>query len=828
MSEPAYTIRLGSGLYLDNEGVLHQGVTPPVPSYAMPGGVLATLNEASKLAKTFQDIGGKLPNKSDSQKYTEFVDKLKDMGAPEELGKLLAVVGQIASAIGTVFVAAGVVVAAAKLLGMFGEGPSPLEILIKARFDALDKEVRALQNLISAHDLRTQRDALIAARSAVESFVSQRDSGTMTAAQIESRLQTLISLLSVDSMGKILSLLDSSTYTVFFDTDEHTKVWPWITRNLFRVPVKQAQQRATFPAVNAPVFDHRLAVPLAAHAAQTFLAIIHSLAPEFRTTGDFRPNLRDCADKLSDLAQTLRDTALARTIFTESDFMSPIDDFYVSEPLPGLTPPSLKPDYYLVVGAIDLCSHNDAFFSDVAKGGGVAFPGPSRRGSLDFRWRPPAKLARRALSSGLVHMDGSPIIQYDITNPKECADAANQQAEQDYSDLLLSSGYLTLVQLEAQMRHTATQPNPSETVRGDVLLQRLPQTGSEVTVHSDGGPFLFTATDDIEAQAWRQAQKVRAFASCTTQAIPRTAPLIHYRLLLRTLSSAFPPRLWLNPHYESVQSADYANDPLHTGFQRLFLQNSSAGVLHEELLLEGSSQSGVRHIEPTLEFKAHTFDWWIPVQPNPRVSDHVSATREVRTIAGKSPGKAPFKIPPTIASLILPVRDRVDASVVLGLGWEDGAQTWQGERREPAEATIKVKVKLDWQANRINLAIENRPEDRNYIIFLVLEETFGSVESDEQAPKVLHTAFPIAINGQLTFVPQALFDQEKKARERQKSFAEEYAITAVPGPGDPINAMIHPGELTTDAGVARLAATLHQFKPELVKKLIRKQQAHHA
>ena len=69
------------------------------------------------------------------------------------------------------------------------------------------------------------------------------------------------------------------------------------------------------------------------------------------------------------------------------------------------------------------------------------------------------------------------------------------------------------------------------------------------------------------------------------------------------------------------------------------------------------------------------------------------------------------------------------------------------------ETTVQISVRLDWPGSTIRVAIENPPEDRNYIVFLVVEETFGIIEPDEQSPKVLHTAFPIAINGQLTVVP---------------------------------------------------------------------------
>jgi hypothetical protein len=64
-----------------------------------------------------------------------------------------------------------------------------------------------------------------------------------------------------------------------------------------------------------------------------------------------------------------------------------------------------------------------------------------------------------------------------------------------------------------------------------------------------------------------------------------------------------------------------------------------------------------------------------------------------------------------------------------------------------AETTVRMQVTLDWQGEHLRVVIKNRPEDRNYVVFLVVEETFGSIEPDEVAPKVLHTALPIHING---------------------------------------------------------------------------------
>lgn len=202
------------------------------------------------------------------------------------------------------------------------------------------------------------------------------------------------------------------------------------------------------------------------------------------------------------------------------------------------------------------------------------------------------------------------------------------------------------------------------------------------------------------------------------------------------------------------------------------------------------------------------------------------ATVTDQHVFGNAPARPPVGLLRPSPKFTLPVSDSIDmasaASVVLGFGWEDGAQTWEGDHREMKETTVRIRVRMDWQGSNIRVAIdENRPEDRNYIIFLVVEETFGSIEPDEQPPKVLHTAFPIAINGQLTFVPQSLFDQETEASNEQRAFAENFAISVNPKPGVPVFGTISMGELTTEAGVARLAAALRQFEPEVLEKLTR-------
>ena len=53
--------------------------------------------------------------------------------------------------------------------------------------------------------------------------------------------------------------------------------------------------------------------------------------------------------------------------------------------------------------------------------------------------------------------------------------------------------------------------------------------------------------------------------------------------------------------------------------------------------MEGSSRAEARHVERTLSFRAHTFDWWIPVQPRHGVSDSTFATATGSAHFGNGP-----------------------------------------------------------------------------------------------------------------------------------------------------------------------------------------------
>jgi hypothetical protein len=117
------------------------------------------------------------------------------------------------------------------------------------------------------------------------------------------------------------------------------------------------------------------------------------------------------------------------------------------------------------------------------------------------------------------------------------------------------------------------------------------------------------------------------------------------------------------------------------------------------------------------------------------------------------------------------------------VGWENYEnKDWGSLFKAAREDEIALDYALSWEADAMKITLKNNnPADRNYIVYVVVEEKLVS-------GVVIHTAQRIPITGQLTWVPQAFFDQEKAAiEESQRRIAEinANAKQREPRPGDP-------------------------------------------
>jgi hypothetical protein len=662
--------------------------------------------------------------------------------------------------------------------------------------------------------LRDQRGVISAALAAFANYVYELKNTPPDPATLLLRQQDMRSQVNAAGIA-VRYLLETSTWLSSFTPNEYTQVWTFLQNRLHTFPETGAPVPALMPAPGAGVFDHALMVPLSAFGVTSYLTILRALDPEFRSTREHREELWDFARDLEVLAKNMRAEGLARTLYTPADFQhgaaggipwgigpEEVVDLAIAGVAPFLKPGSTR----FSVGAMDLRVHNSAYFTPGFSAGSIQLPGDqyAKQGLLNVRWIPPAKL--ESYQEPIASVGWEPPNQpapthtrYRITNPEECAIAANAQAELDFADLLYSSGYLNLIHLVAVLRNEATDPSTSQTVRADAILQRKPGVAVPVTVKS--APILLTGV--ISSPAQQQPQEYKAAVFLTTQPLGRERKL-HYKVWLRTLSVSTSPTgaRWDEQDYGMFHQMDYIDDPDpdHRGCK--ILVTSTGLPLDQLLIAEGASVANQRNASGTAALQAISHDWWVPVKPLGRpAGDRIGAKNRVslRSLGWESgtasdvphapapsaPQPSPFPVLPSIRDDIS-LHDEVSFPDIVG--WIDSIEPATGQHREAAQNLIHLDYSLHWEADRMSVTLRNHPADRNYVVYVVVEETLGSGQ-------VLHTVQRIPVIGQLTYVPQTFFDEEAAAIARlnktMRGFAEKYALSVSNVPGRP-----HPpGEL---------------------------------
>lgn len=806
-----FSVHLGGGLYMDSNGVLSHGPVPGKPVYGTPGGGLPV--NLDTLQKAFSGLAKALPNEKDPESRETFDDILDGIGMlasdKENLINALQAIGGVASVLGSVVPIVGAALAVLTLLlGLFKDGPSPLEVLINRRFDDLARQIKSLENQIKQHDLREQRSLISAALAAFANYVYELKNTPPDPATLLLRQQDMRSQRNAAGIA-VRSLLDTSTWLSSFMPNEYTKVWPFLQNRLHTFPRNGAPVPAVMPAPGDNVFDHALMVPLSAFAVTSYLTILRGLVPEFRSTREHREDLWDFAAALEVLAENMRAEGLARTLYTAADFQHGAaggipwgigPEEVVDLSIFGFAPFLKAGSTRFSVGAMDLRVYNNAYFTPGFSAGSIQLPGDqyAKQGLLNVRWSPPAKL--ESYQEPIASLGWEPPNQptpthtrYRITNPDECAMAANAQAELDYADLLYSSGYLNLIHLVAVLRNEAIDPSTSQTVRTDAVLQRKPGVAVPVTVKS--APILLTGV--ISSPAQQAPQKYKAAVFLTTQPLGRERKL-NYKVWLRTLSVSISPSgaRWDEQDYGMFHQTGYIDDAAHPGCKTLV---TSTGLPLDQLMIaEGASVANQRNASGTAALQAITHDWWVPVKPlgRPNVDRIAAKNRVALRGLGWESGTAPVPSGPQPSpfpalQLIrddISLHDEVSFSDIVG--WIDSIEPTTGQHREAAQNLIHLDYTLHWEADQISVTLRNHLADRNYVVYVVVEETLGSGQ-------VLHTVQRIPVIGQLTYVPQTFFDEEAAAiahfNKTMHGFAEKYALSVSNVPGRPQP----PGELVS-------------------------------
>jgi hypothetical protein len=832
MSDIPFVLHLGGGLYMDSTGSLHQEPPPNTPVYEAPFKLPVDPKKIKDVLSDVKEALKDIDKKPDVvEKLTEF---LGDAAAAARVLGILAGVAKIAGAVAPVFAVLGFAADVAKFFGLLKDGPNALEELVKQRFDELDKTVKAISDLIQTKDLRNGRIALEDFSSAVRNYVTTLEYTNPTLTQLENDRNMLLGQHGMHDDG-IALLLDKQTWMTLFDRKSHLSVWAGITQVVHAQPlaVGAAPVHVPLPPDGSVHFDHRLMVPLASWAAETYLLCIRGIEPEYRSTGLFRDNVFNFAKKIDALAQGMREHVLARTVYKAEHFAWPvaIPPYYidwVKTQVDGVfeavtETPTISPRCNLwAVGALDLRYHDDDFFRPLFdalwKAEYFGWPQSTKHGGMDVRWIPPATL------------EPDPFGKMKITNPEACAAAANAQSEQDFADLLALSGYTELLQLAALFRHESTAPDRSQTVSGyKPMLFREPQP--KVTVQVSSEPIVFKGV--ITSNATREPQKCSAVVAINTQPIKRARPM-EYQIALRTLHSIRDGKFWREPAYKSFHSPEYEADPANPGFLRLVVREQPGMSLSRRALIDtwtSSPRDRAIHLEGDIQMTAHTFDWWIPVKlPFSLAVDFDAIAADLRGAGWQGGMVATRKPVPVGAFAQIPAPGPMTLLSDEGLGllpkaaWEglipedylqQQGQTWEGEHREPKQESITLRYQLDWQADQLHVRLWNDLEDRNYVVFVVVEEKLPV------SGQILHTAFPVPMNGSLTYVPQKFFDDEraawKSAEAMVKFFNNKYIEVAPIGPADPVLAAWRPGDFASRDSIERFLRRAEEQEPELLR-----------
>jgi hypothetical protein len=790
VSDLEFALHIGQGWYMDAAGRLHTEPVTAAATYELPGTVPF---DAKTLKDVFKDLKGVLPDKNDAAA----VAKWQELGiGPEAIG-FLSTLGAAAGAAATAFGVVAFVFAVAKYVGLFSNDPDALSLKI----DAVAAENRAFHKGASQEALDARiagwQSHLVKGINAVKHFADQAKAYPFDTATLVARLQDMRAVHGEVSQA-VLEATNPLSWQRMFDVNDYVGSWFWVVPWLRTRPENGPPQPFTVWGQGTTRQDHRMMLPVALYAAQTYALLARGITPEHRTTGEFRDDLNSIADQLSALATNLRAQGAAQIVYGATDFEHVKPDVFVGSDVNKFTAFT-----NITVGAVDLASDTDAYLRSPpvdpdewldAQAGNRTI----RRGEMEFYWHP----------TGPYYMNFDGSLTY--VDTMAAAAEANAIGGRRYPEVLVRSGYFQLVQQAALLRHLATEPMTSETVEGAVEFTRAYVETKKVTATSPPIPFFGVVTSP--ARQVRQQWSGRARAS--------TQPLGHqdkigYRVLLRSLPLGSSGHAVHDPDYGRAYRTKYDDTPGHPGRKHLVVEFEKALVLDEAELVARSSPDGPVSLRSTgpRTMTVDAFDWYVPEVG--LIDVELERPHAVLGLLGakSAPGPLPMlrPLPPATA-----VQDVAGGDVHEWLAWLESGDV-AGERRHLARGTVAVTWSLEWLGPKLVVTVAGRPEDRNCVLFLVVEETLISGQR-------LHTAFPIPINNQITFVPRSFLDEEERRWRHAHQLVDEmnrrFSESVKPRPGDPVSGRVHPVDLTTRAGIERVAAFFREAAPEVVQRVL--------
>jgi len=796
----SFAIHLGGGAYLDASGKIVFGPPSGAQIYQPPIG-FHIAPDPKKVQEIFKDLSDILPRNEDGRK------KWKEWGVPNDLVNFLStiagVVGITVSGIAIYAWAIGTLIKVMNLIADDqGMSPELAKTLysIKNQLQAKEEIDRA-NHMIEMHaefDGRIRQIRGLLTRLAVEQPVGG------ARAQIFADMQAKV----WDLGGKPLSELFNQVWTTSYHAEAYDDRVSASGYLVFERPDGTLAPVPTHPP-GLTVFDYRLGVPMLIYGATTFVALAQIAMPWFRSAGVYAGHLRYMADAIDRFVLRMQDECLARTEYTgQSAFEA--DIWRSFRDLPGHGRPPFDGYPTLPVGAFDLVQYSDSFLM-FATNPEI----PSQRGLFNFHWLPPG---------------------YDpLQRPNwdAIAAAANEQARLDYANLQVATGMFRLVSTAAWLRYLSTPPIRSQTMSGFVVDSRYFQNEAPTTAKSP--PIRPVGV--IEHAATLKRYEAHSRVRITTESLAA----FRYKVVLRTIDSDFGGGSWRSQEYVGdIWRPDYEPTQIDPRCKRLTTEIRRNSILSEVVLYEGPTPSHALARGGHANLRATTFDWYVPVVAplwslefrNIPITKAASEGGKITTLGtggvsihfrgNESEALGPIHFLNDPAPLRAPVVDDLRDDVA---GFADLSLD-KAERRHVDIEDVRVEWQLNWTADKLQVTLLGRPEDRPFQIHLVVEETVYSgetspeeladIHSDQRFREQIHTPFTTEIVNQLVLVPEAFFVEERKAlveaAKMWREFLRRYVERGPIGPGDPIEFLQQSirDQVIRSSSTTTLAATINE------------------
>lgn len=808
-----YHVWIGPNLAIDSAGNIIRESMPPgyavTPKRPFPV-------DLEKIEKTLEGIEKLFPDptatgKDEIEKFQKFAAKLAKFGLAKELGDLLGYIGKAAGVLATAAAVIGGAVAVLDFIAdAFGEKENPDTAKIMAGIDDLRQIMLVAmetQQVDDYDDWRSDmRDSLQAVRDRTGDLV--RATTPEEVADAAGRQVDAVRAL----IKRCTELVGVQNHQTIFRREQYMIVNPFehlLSFSPAGTPrtVEEQHQRDLQRTQNAFRFDTRLLHGVAAYGVTIIHLAIMRAFPEARSLALFTQQLKNLRDNHIDaLIAEMESSALVRTLYTADNFRGRFPQsvvemarfkrkdgeienvgwrFRVLPPGAGDISDRYANTVGWPVGALDLSAASDAFFNQPAFKLGTP---DDRRATFSFRWQPPASLVK-------ITDDFSPKRGYffEIANPEECAAAANAYAEACYADLLFGSPYFALVNASARLTYLISDPTTSETVRATV--ERLTRSFS-IEPAAAMGPRIPMETS-FEVRASAELRRSRVYVSGTTQRLP-SAGRIKYRFSLRAFT------------FTSTE-AQPGPDLKPIGGIPIWPADPGEWATSPEQMIS---------VEREIEIRATTFDIYAPANITVKFKgevdiDHTPNLWEIiKGMRGIDPPKE------ALLRTGRSEKAESDAEVDLGdIGWNpwqltEGAFVTQAKARD-----VKARIRFYWERDRFVLRVEGRPEDRNYLLHLCIEEQLPR----EGRPPVLWTTFTVPIEGRVTFLPRDYYEKVGEAVGRaSKKLLEMTTFIQNEKPDGPIPIEVVSGLEFNPQGLRNAWSTLLLRERDAVRTFMRR------